>query len=185
MVKRYRIYGIVQGVGFRPFIKGLADSCEIKGIVCNYGPFVEVVAKGEADVLDDFRAGIFSGAPERASVMKIEELDGEDNDSDFNDFTIVESGKTAGEIFIPPDLAICDECKKELLDPADRRFHHPFINCTQCGPRLTIIENLPYDRERTGMKMFPMCKKCGKEYTDKLSRRMDAQPVCCNACGPE
>ncbi len=185
MIKRYRIYGIVQGVGFRPFIKRLADSHGIKGIVCNYGPFVEVVAKGDRDILDAFRTDIFSAAPERASIMKIETLDGSDSDLSFDDFTIFESGKTAGEIFIPPDLAICDECKKELLDPADRRFHHPFINCTQCGPRLTIIENLPYDRERTGMKMFPMCKKCGTEYTDKLSRRMDAQPVCCNECGPE
>ena len=210
MIKRYRIYGIVQGVGFRPFIKRLADSYEIKGIVCNYGPFVEVVAKGDEETLAAFRQAVVSEAPERAAIIKVEEFEIENEiteyensaclsscysemDSNgsscesinFAEFTIVESSETEGEIFIPPDLAICDECKKELLDPADRRFHHPFINCTQCGPRLTIIENLPYDRERTGMKMFPMCKKCEAEYTDKASRRMDAQPVCCNECGPE
>ena len=210
MIKRYRIYGIVQGVGFRPFIKRLADSYEIKGIVCNYGPFVEVVAKGDEETLAAFRQAVVSEAPERAAIIKVEEFEIENDiteyensaclsscysemDSNgsscesinFAEFTIVESSETEGEIFIPPDLAICDECKKELLDPADRRFHHPFINCTQCGPRLTIIENLPYDRERTGMKMFPMCKKCEAEYTDKASRRMDAQPVCCNECGPE
>ena len=222
MIKRYRIYGIVQGVGFRPFIKKLADSYEIKGTVCNYGPFVEVVAEGDESVLDAFRTDIASKAPERAAIIKIEEeyVSGNINETGnhdvikfykisadtgigskkekagiivskpesknkFDEFTIIESEKTDGDIFIPPDLAICDECKRELLDPADRRFHHPFINCTQCGPRLTIIENLPYDRERTGMKMFPMCKKCEAEYTDRLSRRMDAQPVCCNECGPE
>ena len=222
MIKIYRIYGIVQGVGFRPFIKKLADSYEIKGTVCNYGPFVEVVAKGEESVLDAFRKDIVSEAPERAAIIKIEEdfISGNVNETGnhdvnkfnkisadtgirskkenaginvskpesenrYDEFTIIESGKTDGDIFIPPDLAICDECKRELFDPADRRFHHPFINCTQCGPRLTIIENLPYDRERTGMKMFPMCKKCEAEYTDRLSRRMDAQPVCCNECGPE
>ena len=225
MIKRFRIYGIVQGVGFRPFIKKLADSYEIKGIVCNYGPFVEVVAEGEESVLDAFRKDIVSEAPERAAIIKIEEeyvsghvnetgnhdvnkynkfnkfsadtgirskkenaginVSKPESENRYDEFTIIESEKTDGDIFIPPDLAICDDCKRELLDPADRRFHHPFINCTQCGPRLTIIENLPYDRERTGMKMFPMCKKCEAEYTDKASRRMDAQPVCCNECGPE
>ena len=103
----------------------------------------------------------------------------------FSSFRIIESEKTKGEIFISPDIAICDECKKELLDPKDRRYLHPFINCTCCGPRLTILDALPYDRERTSMKMFPMCPVCAGEYHSPLSRRYDAQPVCCNDCGPQ
>ena len=101
----------------------------------------------------------------------------------INPFIFIE--KTKGEIFVSPDIAICDECKKELFDPKDRRYLHPFINCTCCGPRLTILDALPYDRERTSMKEFPMCPNCAKEYTDEKSRRFDAQPVCCNECGPE
>ena len=90
-----------------------------------------------------------------------------------------------GEIFISPDIAICEECKEELYDPKDRRYLHPFINCTCCGPRLTILDALPYDRERTSMKEFPMCPECEAEYYNPESRRYDAQPVCCNMCGPE
>ncbi len=103
----------------------------------------------------------------------------------FNDFQIIESEKTKGEIFVSPDIAICEECKKEMYDPKDRRYLHPFINCTCCGPRLTILDALPYDRERTSMKEFPMCPDCASEYEDPATRRYDAQPVCCNDCGPE
>ena len=103
----------------------------------------------------------------------------------YKDFQIVESEKTKGEIFVSPDIAICEECKKEMYDPKDRRYLHPFINCTCCGPRLTILDALPYDRERTSMKEFPMCPDCASEYEDPATRRYDAQPVCCNDCGPE
>lgn len=103
----------------------------------------------------------------------------------YSGFSIIESEHTSGEIFISPDIAICPTCKKELFDPENRRYLHPFINCTSCGPRLTILESLPYDRERTSMKKFPMCPKCAEEYKNPQSRRYDAQPVCCNECGPE
>ena len=103
----------------------------------------------------------------------------------FPDFSIIESAKTSGEIFISPDIAICDDCKRELYDPKDRRYLHPFINCTCCGPRLTILDALPYDRERTSMKAFPMCPQCAEEYHNPATRRYDAQPVCCNDCGPQ
>ena len=103
----------------------------------------------------------------------------------FSEFSIIESAKTSGEIFISPDIAICDDCKRELYDPKDRRYLHPFINCTCCGPRLTILDALPYDRERTSMKAFPMCPQCAEEYHSPATRRYDAQPVCCNDCGPQ
>ena len=100
-------------------------------------------------------------------------------------FEIIESAKERGAIFVSPDIATCPECKKELFDPKDRRYLHPFINCTACGPRLTILDAMPYDRERTSMKAFPMCERCAEEYNSPTSRRYDAQPVCCNDCGPE
>ena len=106
-----------------------------------------------------------------------------DTTEQFEHFDIIESEKTkGGKFFISPDIAICDECKEEMFDPKDRRYLHPFINCTCCGPRLTILDALPYDRERTSMKEFPMCPDCAKEYTDEKTRRYDAQPVCCNQC---
>ena len=101
----------------------------------------------------------------------------------FETFDIIESEKTKGEIFVSPDIAICEECKEEMYDPKDRRYLHPFINCTCCGPRLTILDALPYDRERTSMKEFPMCPSCADEYHNPDTRRYDAQPVCCNDCG--
>ena len=104
---------------------------------------------------------------------------------EFTQFDIIESEKTKGEIFVSPDIAICDECKEEMFDPKNRRYLHPFINCTCCGPRLTILDSLPYDRERTSMKEFPMCPSCADEYHNPDTRRYDAQPVCCNDCGPE
>ena len=108
-----------------------------------------------------------------------------ENAPQFGAFDIIESEKTKGEIFVSPDIAICDECKEEMYNSKDRRYLHPFINCTCCGPRLTILDSLPYDRERTSMKEFPMCPDCAKEYNAPATRRYDAQPVCCNECGPE
>ena len=122
--------------------------------------------------------------PKRAAILKMDVKTAEDREH-YSSFEIIESAKTKGEIFISPDIAICEECKQELYDPSDRRYLHPFINCTCCGPRLTILDGLPYDRERTSMKMFPMCRQCAEEYHSPSSRRYDAQPVCCNECGPE
>ena len=184
MTKKIRVYGIVQGVGFRPTVSRHASAVGITGNVCNKGPYVEIFAQGEEKCVKDFLERLEKQPPKRAAILKISAEDLEECEQ-FDDFQIIESEKTKGEIFVSPDIAICDECKKEMYDPKDRRYLHPFINCTCCGPRLTILDALPYDRERTSMKEFPMCPDCAAEYVDPATRRYDAQPVCCNACGPE
>lgn len=186
MTWRIRVYGIVQGVGFRPTVSRQATAHGIYGTVCNKGPYVEIYAQGKKEKIEGFLNELKENPPKRAAILKINIEDiTEENEQHFETFDIIESEKTKGEIFVSPDIAICDECKKELFDPKDRRYLHPFINCTCCGPRLTILDALPYDRERTSMKEFPMCPECAKEYIDEKSRRFDAQPVCCNECGPE
>ena len=183
VTKRIKVYGIVQGVGFRPTVARHAASLGIKGSVSNLGPYVEIYAQGEETQVDKFIDLIRLEPPKRAAILK---MDVKVKDpQEFSDFNIIESAKTSGEIFVSPDIAICDECLEELYDNNNRRYLHPFINCTCCGPRLTILEALPYDRERTSMKVFPMCPDCEKEYYDPATRRYDAQPVCCNECGPE
>lgn len=179
-----KIYGIVQGVGFRPFVSRLAAACRIRGNVCNKGPYVEVNAQGTPEDLQAFRQGLADQAPERASILKIDVRE-ETASEEFSDFAIIESAKERGDIFVSPDIATCDKCREELFDPKNRRYLHPFINCTACGPRLTILEAMPYDRERTSMKEFPMCPACHEEYVTPDNRRYDAQPVCCKECGPE
>lgn len=134
--------------------------------------------------MDAFIADIGNKPPKRAVILKLLEEPVEEPEK-FTQFDIIESEKTKGEIFVSPDIAICDECKAEMFDPENRRYLHPFINCTCCGPRLTILDSLPYDRERTSMKEFPMCPSCADEYHNPDTRRYDAQPVCCNDCGPE
>lgn len=183
ITKRIKVYGIVQGVGFRPTVARHAASLGIKGSVSNLGPYVEIYAQGEEQQVDRFIDLLRTQPPKRAAVLK---MDIKEKDAPaYDDFNIIESAKTSGEIFVSPDIAICDECLNELFDRNNRRYLHPFINCTCCGPRLTILEALPYDRERTSMKRFPMCPDCEKEYYDPATRRYDAQPVCCNKCGPE
>ena len=186
VTKRIRVYGIVQGVGFRPTVSRHAASNGIRGNVCNKGPYVEIYAQGSKVQVDGFLRDLEERPPKRAAILKIntEDLPAEEAPQ-FEAFDIIESEKTKGEIFVSPDIAICDECKAEMYNPKDRRYLHPFINCTCCGPRLTILDSLPYDRERTSMKEFPMCPDCAKEYYDPKTRRYDAQPVCCNVCGPE
>ena len=182
---RIKVYGIVQGVGFRPTVARHAAEAGITGSVCNKGPYVEIFAQGSEEELHTFIELLQKKPPKRAAVLKMDIRSADSDDKVFTSFEIVESGRTRGEIFISPDIAICDECREELTDPGDRRYLHPFINCTCCGPRLTILDALPYDRERTSMKMFPMCARCSQEYHSPESRRYDAQPVCCNDCGPE
>ncbi len=186
VTKRIRVYGIVQGVGFRPTVSRHATSNGIRGNVCNKGPYVEIYAQGSAKQVDGFLKDLEEHPPKRAAILEIntEDISAEDAPQ-FDTFDIIESEKTKGEIFVSPDIAICDECKEEMYNPKNRRYLHPFINCTCCGPRLTILDSLPYDRERTSMKEFPMCPDCAKEYYDPETRRYDAQPVCCNECGPE
>lgn len=190
-----RVFGIVQGVGFRPTVKRHADACDIAGSVSNKGPYVEIFAEGSEECVHSFIKQIQEEPPKRAVILKldVENVEsGEDgihkveSETDSKEkFQIIESEKEEGEIFVSPDIAICPECKKELYDKNDRRYLHPFINCTCCGPRLTILDSMPYDRVRTSMGEFPMCEKCEYEYTHAETRRFDTQPVCCNDCGPE
>ena len=183
---RIRVYGIVQGVGFRPTVSRHATSNGICGTVCNKGPYVEIYAQGQKKQMEGFLKALEVQPPKRAAILKINTEDvTAETDMHFETFDIIESEKTKGEIFVSPDIAICEECKEEMYNPKDRRYLHPFINCTCCGPRLTILDALPYDLERTSMKEFPMCPDCAEEYEDETTRRYDAQPVCCNKCGPE
>lgn len=180
---RVRIYGIVQGVGFRPFVKRIADRFGIMGSVANKGSYVEVHAQGKQAVLQIFLKALKQEAPPRSAILNIEVTPTEETPE--RDFSIITSERDEGDIYVSPDIATCDACKQELFDKTNRRYLHPFINCTACGPRLTILESMPYDRERTTMKEFPMCPSCEAEYTHPETRRYDAQPVCCNDCGPE
>ena len=178
-----RVFGIVQGVGFRPFVSRTADRIGIKGSVANKGSYVEIHAQGDKAALDEFVRTVRDDPPPRAAVLKLEAHP--ERGERAASFEIIESEKEAGDIFVSPDIATCKACQKELFDPHDRRYLHPFINCTACGPRLTILDSMPYDRERTSMGDFPMCPECAREYVSPETRRYDAQPVCCNDCGPE
>ena len=184
ITRQIRVYGIVQGVGFRPTVSRYAVTWGIHGNVCNKGPYVEIYAQGPEEKVEGFITEMQKKPPRRAAILKIN-VEKIENSRSYTQFDIIESEKTKGEIFVSPDIAICEECKEEMFDPKNRRYLHPFINCTCCGPRLTILDSLPYDRERTSMKEFPMCPDCAKEYNAPATRRYDAQPVCCNECGPE
>lgn len=181
--KIIRVYGIVQGVGFRPFVSRVADRAGVTGSVANKGSYVEIYVRGTGVQHAAFRYDLEHQAPERSAILKIDVSECED--IVFSGFDIIESEKETGDIFVSPDIATCPKCRQELSDPSNRRYMHPFINCTACGPRLTILDAMPYDRERTSMGEFPMCPECEYEYTHAETRRYDAQPVCCNDCGPE
>ena len=181
--KLIHIRGVVQGVGFRPFVSRLAVRLGLTGSVANLGAFVEVHLQGSPENMALFLTALQTEAPERASIREVEVRDITEEAAPA--FEIVESGQRVSDILIPPDIATCPKCAAELYDKNDRRYLHPFINCTDCGPRLTILDATPYDRERTSMNVFPMCDGCSTEYHSPDSRRYDAQPVCCNHCGPE
>ena len=183
LTEKIRVFGIVQGVGFRPFTAVTAEKFHIKGTVANKGSYVEIFAQGSPENINAFMNTVRNHSPERAMILEMEHDFCEREP--FPEFTIIESEKETGNIFVSPDIATCDKCRAELFDPNNRRYLHPFINCTQCGPRLTILDAMPYDRIRTSMKEFPMCPECQAEYENPLSRRYDAQPVCCNNCGAE
>ena len=183
MTANIHVYGIVQGVGFRPFISVTAKRLGLFGTVANKGSYVEIIVSGEPSQIDALTDEIKLRPPDRAVILGLDRL--EIDEQAFDSFEIIESEKEYGDIFISPDIATCDKCRSELFDKSNRRYLHPFINCTQCGPRLTILDAMPYDRERTSMKKFPMCPQCAEEYYSPSTRRYDAQPVCCNDCGPE
>ncbi len=182
------VTGIVQGVGMRPFVYREAMAHGICGWVLNAGDGVHIEAHAPADALDAFVTALSEHAPAAARVEHVELMDLASGDWDATNeqgFRIVASqDQTAHTTLVSPDIATCDDCLRELFDPADRRYHYPFINCTNCGPRFTIIRSLPYDRAATSMDCFPMCPKCAAEYADPLDRRFHAQPDACFDCGP-
>ena len=179
-----RIHGIVQGVGFRPFIHKLVLSYALSGFIKNTSSGVELELEGERAELERFIADIPAKAPKLAVIESVEsefstELKG------FRGFEIRQSRtEPLRNTLISPDIGICGDCLRELFDPSDRRYRYPFINCTNCGPRFTIIRDVPYDRAKTSMSAFPMCPDCDREYHDIENRRYHAQPDCCPVCGP-
>ena len=180
---RLRLEGHVQGVGFRPFVYRLALEHGVRGHVQNRVGEVEIVAEADPDALRKFRADLIERAPplSRPEIRSCDDLELPGAES----FEIIASFADAdAQVFVPPDYFMCDDCRRELQDPRDRRYRYPFINCTQCGPRYTLIEALPYDRPNTSMSGFPLCADCEAEYTDPANRRFHAEPVACERCGP-
>ena len=182
------VTGIVQGVGMRPFVYREAMAHGICGWVLNAGDGVHIEAHARAEAVDGFVAALSEHAPAAARVERVDIADLKPSGwsaADEQGFRIVASqDQTAHTTLVSPDIATCDDCLRELFDPADRRYHYPFINCTNCGPRFTIIRSLPYDRAATSMDRFPMCPECAAEYADPLDRRFHAQPDACFNCGP-
>ncbi len=185
--RRIHITGIVQGVGFRPFVYNLATRLGLSGWVLNSSSGVEIEAVGPEAVLDEFIARLRTDAPPLARIERITVAPGQGQPQGLplQGFRILHSEARPGE-FVPisPDVAICEDCLRELFDPRDRRYRYPFINCTNCGPRFTIIRDIPYDRPNTTMAPFVMCPDCQAEYDDPTNRRFHAQPNACPVCGP-
>lgn len=180
---RVHVTGIVQGVGFRPFIYNLATRMNLKGWVNNTSAGVDIHIEGDASTLDSFIEKLSSEKPALAVIdsVGVKKVPLEN----FTTFDIQHSIPIEGAFQpISPDVAICDDCLRELFDPADRRYRYPFINCTNCGPRFTIIKDVPYDRPKTTMAGFALCPDCEREYKDPTNRRFHAQPVACPVCGP-
>ena len=184
---RIRVAGIVQGVGFRPFVHGLASGLGLSGFVGNDESGVLIEAEGDPEAVRKLVAELEHNPPPLAVVQQVRSfpIPVRGTAADQGEFTIATS-TAAGQraTLISPDIATCDDCLSELRDPTDRRYLYPFINCTNCGPRFTIVTGVPYDRASTTMAGFPMCSACAAEYSDPTNRRFHAQPVCCPACGP-
>jgi hydrogenase maturation protein HypF len=182
--REYLLRGVVQGVGFRPHVAVVAARHPITGLVGNDDRQVFIEAQGSPDAVEAFVADILSTLPPLARVIAVSSRD-LDAVVDEDRFVIVASRRLPGvRTLIPPDVATCDDCLADIADPSNRRFGYPFTTCTNCGPRLTIIEDLPYDRPATTMKVFAMCPACTAEYTDPSDRRYHAQPISCYDCGP-
>jgi hydrogenase maturation protein HypF len=180
---RLNVRGVVQGVGFRPFVYRLAQENGLKGWVCNTSSDVTIVLEGAPAALARFRKELKASPPPRSRIESISVR--REPFSGYERFEIQPSqSQEGGYQLVSPDLAICPDCCREIADPADRRYGYAFTNCTNCGPRFTIIEDIPYDRPRTTMASFCMCPACQKEYDDPLDRRFHAQPNACPVCGP-
>ncbi|MBI3592613.1 MAG: carbamoyltransferase HypF, partial [Nitrospirae bacterium] len=174
------VKGIVQGVGFRPFVYNLARDSDLKGYVKNTSDGVVIDVEGEG--LDKFLDAFHKRCP---PLSRIDRIDTQELPAkDYRDFVIIESIDNGSFTLISPDISVCDDCLKELFDPSDRRYQYPFINCTNCGPRYSITKKVPYDRPNTTMSVFAMCRSCKDEYNDPADRRFHAQPNACHECGP-
>ncbi|WP_166348611.1 carbamoyltransferase HypF [Phytoactinopolyspora limicola] len=185
--QRFEVYGSVQGVGFRPHVVRLARELGLDGWVHNAGGLVVIEAAGNPAALSTLLRQLTADAPPNAAVSRVDvsHLDHATATTlQGRGFHVVGSIARAGPHEFPPDLATCDACLRELFDPSDRRYRYPFVNCTACGPRATIITELPYDRDRTTMAPFELCAECTAEYTDETDRRFHAEPVACPKCGP-
>lgn len=185
--RAFDIEGVVQGVGFRPFVYRLAIGLGLDGVVRNVAGRVEADLTGPSDALDAFARRVMTEAPPRARVERVSTSTRVPSPAPpASGILIQESVASVSTVrLFPPDIATCDACLRELFDPTDRRYRYPFINCTDCGPRATIIEELPYDRAQTSMRAFPLCEACAREYRDPLDRRFHAEPVACPVCGPQ
>lgn len=180
---KIRVGGIVQGVGFRPFVFGLAEQCKVTGWVRNTSSGVEIEINGAPEAVSQFTETLRTSPPPLARIDRFETETISPNGA--VGFQILVSQPQEGEFLpISPDMTICPDCQRELFDPQDRRFRYPFINCTNCGPRFTIVKDIPYDRPKTTMADFPLCPTCAGEYHNPRDRRFHAQPVACPDCGP-
>lgn len=182
--RRFLLKGVVQGVGFRPFVYGLAQKNNLQGWVNNSSAGVFIEVEGKMEAVEDFTREVSHQAPPRARIesLKFEDL----TPVGFRSFEIRESVEEAGKYqLISPDIATCEPCQQEVFNPQDRRYRYPFTNCTNCGPRFTIIQDIPYDRPKTTMAQFRMCPECQHEYDDPTNRRFHAQPNACSHCGPK
>jgi len=178
------VFGIVQGVGFRPFVYRTAQELGYNGWVKNIGFGVEIHL--EADKPEDFSAFFTAFEKNKPPLSLIEKMDASPAEYQAcQDFKILKTSGGESFVFISPDISICEPCRSEMMSPQDRRFRYPFINCTDCGPRYTIVKDLPYDRDKTTMSDFKMCPDCSSEYSDPLDRRYHAQPIACPVCGPK
>src|SRR5437660_8264564 len=182
--RRLIIQCSVQGVGVRPFVYGQALHRNLVGFVLNDSTGVTIEVEGSPDALDGFQRALREKAP---PLARIDSLIVEPVEPCYETAFIIAHSQAGSErhALISPDTATCDDCLRELLDPADRRYHYPFINSTNCGPRFTIVKDVPYDRDKTTMRVFPMCPACQAEYEDPLNRRFHAQPNACPTCGPQ
>jgi len=181
--RRMQVAGVVQGVGFRPFVYGLAHRHELGGFVLNDARGVVIEVEGAKEKLDRFAAALVEQAPPLARISALETSEIEPRGE--REFAIARSAEDGERTaLVPADTATCDDCLRELFDPADRRYRYPFGNCTNCGPRFTIIRGVPYDRANTSMASFELCGRCRREYEDPADRRFHAEPTCCPDCGP-
>ena len=180
--RRIRVRGVVQGVGFRPFVHRIATSRGLGGRVWNDGDGVVVEVEGPSEAVDAFARALVEEAPPLARVASVagEAMAPLGEQA----FAVASSGGGGRSALVPPDVATCDDCLRELFDPADRRYRYPFVNCTNCGPRLTIVTRVPYDRPNTTMAGFALCVDCRREYEDPSDRRFHAEPIACPVCGP-